>query len=146
MLGIRSATATVLAILALSSVVAPAASAEGCSPISVNTFAVKVEAARPAYSIGQVARFHVTVTRQAARTDLMPAEGARVILAVTSKGVSLGGGGTTDADGYSFVTVKLADHIRIGPADVSVIATREQAHCVQEAGGVEVTSLFRITR
>jgi hypothetical protein len=137
---------TFLVGLVLSSALAPAASAEGCGPISVDTLAVKVEVAKPAYAIGQTARFRVTVTRQVAGSDVMPAEGVDVVLAVTSRGVSVGGGGITDADGYSLVTVKLADHVRVGPADVSVTATRAPAHCVQEAGGVEILSLFRIMR
>lgn len=145
-MAIRRTFGTFLVVMVLSSILAPAAKAAGCSPISVDTFAVKVKVAKRVYSIGQTARFHVTVTRQVAGTDLMPAEGAQVVLAVTSRGVSVGGGGTTDANGYSLVKVPLADHIRVGPADVSVTASREPAHCVQEAGGIEVQSLFRILR
>lgn len=145
-MGIRSTFGTFLVALVLSTVLAPAATAEGCSPISVPTFAVKVTAVKPAYAIGQTARFHVTVTRQVAGTDVMRAEGAEVVLAITSRGRSMGGGGTTDADGHSLVTVKIADHMRAGPADVSVTATREPAHCLQEDGGVEIPALFRIMR
>ena len=122
----------------------PVRAAEGCSPITVESFEVEVMALRDVYALGDTAKLRVTVTRGGGAVDLGAVEGAHVLLTLTS-GRVLATEGVTDHHGMVRLSLRLAK-VAAGAADVSVSATKEAAHCVQEAGDEKVTGLFRIVR
>lgn len=119
-----------------------------CGPTTTRTLKLTMDAARPSYAPGEVAKVRVRVTREVAgyETDVATA-GTRVVVSAHAGDVIMYGGGVTDERGRAIVKVKVKRIAPTGPADGFSYAWRRLVGpCFGEDGHVEVAGLFRITR
>lgn len=104
---------------------ASAGTSAGCSGEELETLRVRMWTNQERYVMGDVARVHVKVVRQATdQAPASPAEAASVYVGLTSDDVFLGGTSITDASGKAVVKIKLVKYMPLGPVDAVAEATK----------------------
>jgi hypothetical protein len=145
-------TITVAAAFALLFAASPASSAAApgvCEgPHYLDVYRVEITPLAPKIERGGIAKVAATVYRFVGEHDLVPAEGANVVVALSAGDFTRAGGAVTDEQGKATVKIRLDRRFPAGWADAGARATRRPAdlpcELVQEAGGVHVERFLRV--
>lgn len=153
-----SSVAVLLAVLTLAAALtAPIAHAgDACAATNDlhpnRTFDVRVSVPDDKYRLGEIVKFRASVTRDLQGTDLGPAEGVKVTVAVSLDGHYIWGGGVTDEDGKATISIRLKRFMPEGSADVHawgekmIVDLPCNSQYEYEFGSVLYTNLLHIAR
>lgn len=148
---LRTVIAGAVALLSLAGPAGalPASGSDACeNPRDHEVYRVEIAPVTRTVQRGEAAQVRATVYRSVNGHDLGPAEGATVVIALTSGDFTRAGGAVTDEQGLTTIGIRLGRRFPAGWADARAYATREPADLpcdpYREAGGTEAARFLRV--